>query len=94
MTTLTVLIRRNRNKAVISHPGLQQFTIEWNGLSFRYHVSLAWLEPDPVAKADFVALLLTLMPLLFELAGLIALRRLILIKPLITRGYIPRDYIA
>lgn len=90
-TALAILMRRARDRAAGSASTLHGFGIEREGLGYRYRLPPAWSGHDPQAEADLAALVRALIPLLADLTGPIAVRRLAGVAPLRTRGIIEEE---
>lgn len=83
-----VLLRRAARRALNASPELAELEISVRELEYRYTVPPAWTEgvETPSALRDLVA---ELLPLLLELTGRIAIRRLERIPALQGRGLLP-----
>ncbi len=80
-----VLLRRAARRAVGASPELAELEISVRELEYRYTVPPAWTEGTETPSA-LQALVAELLPLLFELTGRIAIRRLERVPGLQGRG--------
>jgi hypothetical protein len=93
-TALAVLVRRARDRAVPDCSTLHEFGIERDGFGYRYRLPAAWSSHDPEAAADLTTLVQALVPLLAELTGPVAIRRLAAVEPLWTMRIIGEEHLA
>jgi len=89
--TTAVLVRRAARRGVARSPELGELEISVRELEYRYTVPPAWTEGDGETPAALQTLVDELLPLLIELTGRIAVRRLERIPELRERGLIPPE---
>jgi hypothetical protein len=85
------LMRRAAKHAAAKRPGLSVLVIHRPMFEYEYIVPARWNE-DRVALEDLGELVHTLVPLLTELTGLIAVRRLRSIPDLVSAGLLEADH--
>lgn len=93
-TALAVLVRRARDQAVPESSTLHELGIEREGFGYRYRLPPVWSKHDAAAEADLTALVQALIPLLAELTGPVAIKRLATVEPLLARGIIEEEHLT
>ena len=89
--TSAVLVRRAARRGAGASPELAELEISLKELAHRYSLPLAWTEGAGETPPALRTLIGELLPILGELTGRIAIRRLERIPELVERGLLSRE---